>query len=371
MVVTGRKVFRSCFRIVCVVGVAFMVGYWVYKFKIEDRDIGVVDFVSLEENKDAKLPVVSLCFFNPFLKDKINSTVPGTKINQYLEYLIGEKYDEKLRMIDYDEVTINPEDYFLYSLVYLSNETRFRNNSFQFRTNAIFDGIEYYRKSFVKCFAVEMYDSTIRNVRVIKLFFDMQKILTDLDSPGGIYMQHNLHYPGAYLVEVNSARKAPMTPKVNSFHITIDGMEVLRRRNSHNRKCSDGPGNYDDMVLEHHIEKVGCRAPYQRPHKGYDVCNSQEKIEQSIYRYEIASKIYPPPCERIAKIDYKDQAGQVSSVNNETWMFYLSFPKGIKVITQSKEIDGHALLGNIGGYIGLFLGKNFSTKIMPLIIEMI
>ena len=28
------------------------------------------------------------------------------------------------------------------------------------------------------------------------------------------------------------------------------------------------------------------------------------------------------------------------------------------VISQSKEIDIHALIGNIGGYFGLFLGKN-------------
>ena len=28
----------------------------------------------------------------------------------------------------------------------------------------------------------------------------------------------------------------------------------------------------------------------------------------------------------------------------------------MKLITQQQAIDGHALIGNIGGYIGLFLG---------------
>ena len=32
-----------------VVIVAIMIGYWLYKFEIEDRDIGVVDFVPLDE----------------------------------------------------------------------------------------------------------------------------------------------------------------------------------------------------------------------------------------------------------------------------------------------------------------------------------
>ena len=34
-----------------------------------------------------------------------------------------------------------------------------------------------------------------------------------------------------------------------------------------------------------------------------------------------------------------------------------NFRKEVKVISQSKEVDGHSLVGNIGGYIGLFLGK--------------
>ena len=33
------------------------------------------------------------------------------------------------------------------------------------------------------------------------------------------------------------------------------------------------------------------------------------------------------------------------------------FPENMKLIKQQKAIDAHALIGNIGGYIGLFLGK--------------
>ena len=40
-----------------------------------------------------------------------------------------------------------------------------------------------------------------------------------------------------------------------------------------------------------------------------------------------------------------------------------TFPKEIKIIAQSKEIDGHALIGNIGGYIGLFLGNSIHVNI--------
>ena len=36
----------------------------------------------------------------------------------------------------------------------------------------------------------------------------------------------------------------------------------------------------------------------------------------------------------------------------------ISYPDKIKVITQLKSVDAHMLIGNIGGYIGLFLGNS-------------
>ena len=40
---------KLCFTFSCIIIVAIMIGYWLYKFEIEDRDIGVVDFVPLDE----------------------------------------------------------------------------------------------------------------------------------------------------------------------------------------------------------------------------------------------------------------------------------------------------------------------------------
>ena len=45
-----------------------MVGYWLFKYEVEDRSIGVVDYELFREAEDIKLPVASLCFENPFIK---------------------------------------------------------------------------------------------------------------------------------------------------------------------------------------------------------------------------------------------------------------------------------------------------------------
>ena len=39
------------------------------------------------------------------------------------------------------------------------------------------------------------------------------------------------------------------------------------------------------------------------------------------------------------------------------WSLLIRYPEEVKIITQSKEVDVHSLIGNIGGYLGLFLGK--------------
>ena len=103
----NRKLFRSCFTILCGIAVIFMVGYWFYKYKVEDRDIGVVDYVSLADAKEFQFPVVSLCFKDPVIDErlrKINSSITRWA---YQKYLRGELYDQTLENIDYANVPWN------------------------------------------------------------------------------------------------------------------------------------------------------------------------------------------------------------------------------------------------------------------------
>ena len=50
-----------------------MVGYWFYKFEVEDRDIGTVDYTSFKDDPKIIYPAASLCFAypHPFSREKI------------------------------------------------------------------------------------------------------------------------------------------------------------------------------------------------------------------------------------------------------------------------------------------------------------
>ena len=118
-------------------------------------------------------------------------------------------------------------------------------------------------------------------------------------------MLFNVNYPEQYRLEVNNARYAPITNKYSGYEAEIRSVEILKRRNSYNRKCFNNHGSYDDMVLIKHIESKGCRTPYQEPYKGFPVCNTKEKIKSSMYKFNEARKRFPKSCERIVKLDFE------------------------------------------------------------------
>ena len=136
----------------------------------------------------------------------------------------------------------------------------------------------------------------------------------------------------------------------------LHSAEILKSRNAHHRGCTPDWKYYDDMVLKKHIETKGCRVPYVGQHKGYPTCNTQLKIKQSIYNFDDARKNYlPKACQRISDIDC--HWGSAYDLTSKEHMIGIFYPEDIKVLTHSKEVDFHALIGNIGGYIGLFLGN--------------
>ena len=94
-----------------------MVGYWFYKFNVEDRDIGVVDYELLVEIPDTAVPVPILCFSNPFLPQKLS------QISKYIEYMKGDFFDNEMANIAYENVTFNLHEYLMYG------EIKWRNGS--------------------------------------------------------------------------------------------------------------------------------------------------------------------------------------------------------------------------------------------------
>ena len=155
------KFFNRAFSLICIIAVITMVSYWIYKYEVVDRNVGVVDYEVLDKIKD-DLPALAMCFMNPFLNNKLPSGDPNINSSIYLKYIQGEYYDDQLAGIDYDDVTLNLNDYFLFAEVKLRNDSDHIKRKLYPTHKIVFDGI-YYGK-FSKCFAANLIKSELSNI---------------------------------------------------------------------------------------------------------------------------------------------------------------------------------------------------------------
>ena len=364
MAIISWRMFRFTFEIICLIGVALMVGFWFYKYEVEDRDIGVVDYESLGK-ADVELPALSLRFQKPVLMDVLNNSDPNVNATVYLKFLEGDVYDARLAHIDYFNVTLDLNKYFLFAMVRLFNESYFRQEEKITTINheTIFNGLMY--GSLKKCFAAEIKKKDLpSNIKLIRYYYNHSQLLKDL--PQGYTVIFNLYYPGQYLLHITNGLTLNSAKRLTKILLNIADIEYLRRRNTRNKQCMNPSKKFDDMVWKKHITRNGCRAPYDRPYDSFPKCAEKEDIQRSMFDFfVVGSKYYPKACQRISKLTFSLDNFYGTKGRSA---FILVYPDDVKIITQSKEVDIHSLIGNIGGYIGLFLGNNgISARIIIVV----
>ena len=334
-----------------------MVGYWLYKFVIEDRDLGVVDYELLEKAK-FDYPVPSICVKNPFITKKLKEYDSTMDNSKYLKFLKGDTLDDRYKLIDYHNSTIDMKDYLERVTVKLSNESKTRQIASGFWQKAIFNG--YYDVGyFMKCFEMGVDKRQYPNLQQVTYEYNTFNLQEDLGLSLGKKrrISLNVHYTGQFLLQPNLIRNSELIFGMAREHvINIEFVEFLRRRRNRNHDCMLDWSFYDQAVLNKHIEKQGCYAPYHRPVEGIPICNNHTKLKNYYYDFHLVRKNYlSKACQRISKLDYDMRANKLG--NGYYWRLVIVQTEEIKVIQQYKEVDGHVLIGNVGGYIGLFLGK--------------
>lgn len=353
---------RNIFKTLLVIVVIMMAGYWYQKFDIEDRDIGVVDYVSVDEAFDIELPTVSLCFIMPFLESKIKEFDPESSSASYLQYLKGHAFESHREYIDYSNATFDLNDYLTESHVKKRNESEINKGSFLFKH--AFSGFEEFG-DFQKCYELASdKEKLLHQAQFISLRFDKGELYTDFNSTD-LSISINFHLPGEYLLRsANSPFRMRIEGNSESLMVVFSDIEIIKSRNSKNRICT--PDNdvksFDAMVLEEHVKKFGCAAPYLKSLNTGPVCRGQNAIKDSSYKYEAVRKRYIPiSCRRLSKLDFTHQITHDDNIIFlalwQTWTLSIVYPEYVRIISQSKDVDIHTLIGNIGGYVGLFLGK--------------
>ena len=80
-----RKTIHGCFKTSCLLATLIAIGYWCYKFSL-DEDVCLIDYKTYYEEPEDSFPVMSLCFpLNKQLADNSENKMNATTINSFLK----------------------------------------------------------------------------------------------------------------------------------------------------------------------------------------------------------------------------------------------------------------------------------------------
>lgn len=271
------RILRSFFKLSCVCATVFMVSYWFYKYRIEDKELCLVNYETPRKSQDSALPVVSLCLRNPFEDQRLKEISPDLNSSIYLQYLRGDVFDSRFKDIEYNNVTFNLSSYLKSEWVFWKNSSKIKvNNIVQKQHTVTFNGFLF--GVFMKCFGVEIKAEYREFIDAIYNVYSQSSYLDGLNR-NSHFLYVIVHYPKQFLLSkknlelfVNN-RIANSTYQLNVF---IRNMEILNRRP--NQLCMKDGYFYDDLVLYRHLEQIGCRTPYQTDYKQFPICSTKEEM---------------------------------------------------------------------------------------------
>ena len=213
--------------------------------------------------------------------------------------------------------------------------------------------------SFYACQGMEINDKFKRKVANFIVYYNRNATIDSMLVPkGNAFLM--FYYPNQFLLSPINIYMFSLSSNQSSnnyLYCNIDGIELLKRRNKFKESCTPGFSSFDNFALRHHLESNLCRPSYITNNENYPIC-SQEKMKSAKYdMYENKyNEKFSKPCGTLSKIDYTYALDPIYSEVKERFAIAVIYPEKVKIITQTQSVDLHALIGNIGGYIGLFLG---------------
>ena len=223
--------FKTFFTAFCSLAVILMISYWMYKY-YNDEDLCLVDYKSVQELQDESLPVLSLCYYHPFVKDKQSNTTFNA--THYVEHLRGNVHEENFEDIQYKMIALNLTNSILGFHIGWKNGTtqRFDSKHAPYMLNFLntFNGFMY--GDFVNCFGLGVNENYKKDIAYSTVYFarddDLDSVLANPDSPGFTM----LHYPNHFLLISINYKNLDMDTNrtVNSdAYYTVDSIEMLKR----------------------------------------------------------------------------------------------------------------------------------------------
>ena len=390
------------FRVVLLITTGVLVVYCVSKY-VQNKSTASVDFKTYHETDKDQYPSISMCFsdsvFTIYDGEKLRKTYGidkyYAKINdyvdlvgwEYLQFLSGDIWDETMVNVNYDYVTQRINDLF-HDLVLATDDLglepvfRWVNHAIQgsqpqdvnhndANSPESFPFLTSQRTAFTKCLTFDVPTSIIPKSKgkILRLF----KLSFNVSSSRGLGLGVFFHYPGqlsrAVPVDYEIGKNMGLlSGEIWIKDIFVSMVEGIRRRHNSKESCNLESQRTDELLYKKMAEKLNCKPSHWIDVEYPVTCNNSESMKLSnfadttFYDPKLL-KMIRPPCDQIevANVAVKDlirsKFEDDEDMNPQLAHLTITFTSALyKEITHEQDYDLEGLIGNGGGYVGLFLG---------------
>ena len=360
--------------------------YCAHKFYL-NKDSSVVEFHNFNGNEDNIYPTLSLCFngggmFNQKLLSKVHLPVEilNTSIKKakyYEQFLLGNLSTRAYLNISYNNVTPDMTRILENMKLFSADETGDFDIYHYWQGGAHFPFYESLKSPTDKCFSMDI-DS--KNVPALKIHHLSKIRLAIFNFLNGVFAEYNwgwlnldiyLTYPNQLMrsYPIFSIKRLENRKYSSTVKVMLHATEVILRRNKYNDICEENWADDDNQIIQKLVEKVGCHHEFWKADASVPICQSQKefigvKLPRLMTIGTSFLDDYPKPCREIQNIISTAEETTLSESEANDWDFpvpFISFEfhfktGTFKVIQSVRAFDGESLIGNLGGYLGLFLG---------------
>ena len=245
---------KLMFKLMCLVSTLILIGMWINRYFL-DEDVSYIENRSYFETEDDVIPVMSLCFEQPFedkLFERYGKNISGWN---YRKFLMGEYFHQDLLNVDYHMVSTNISEYLITYEAMVDGQYKYHNTS-----NSNWKD-PYYTYTWIgwvwilKCFGLEITGTNVRSLS-ITLKRDIFQNQIRPQSGGFAVL---FHYPNQILTSMNTLTR--QWGKVNETDnywtgFAVKGMDAIQYRyKSRHKNCEPDWKNFDERVLSHLIKE--------------------------------------------------------------------------------------------------------------------
>ena len=375
---------KTCLAI-CIIATLCFTSYCLYRYGLDD-DTSRIHFKNYQEASDDIYPALTLCFKDYIIKSAFNNN--NKKLKDYKSFLMGLKESDVFENLDYENVTLNISRYIIEMFLTTQDDEveedddddesaekeidenqGNQNENFVEMNEEVEDKIPVNLERYMyvaatvipshKCWTFEI--PYMANHTAIQTFSVRLNgsVFKNYKRPKKDSFMVVISYPGQFL----SARVIRSDWKVisqtkNDLKMTfnIQNMIALKKRNKFRETCSKESKKDDENKLRQIVQLLGCNPLHFQLNTTFPRCTIKNSKRQTS---SLDLNVYDKPCRQIEKIlySYDEYYESFTSDNATDYEILLNFQgKTYMEIEQAKAYDFQSLIGNGGGYVGVFLG---------------